>query len=149
MGRPQALELRELEVSECHAQAAAQEMVTQQARDEACASLMAQRQQLDAAHEADRALLLREVRVVCTKPALLLQGGVCVCVCVVCFPDAPECAVARALLTPGNVAGARVVIVNAVLQQRRCTERAVLTLRCSVVGRGLHVSCHSFRSAAR
>ena len=77
----QAVEQRELDVGECHAQAAAQELVTQQARDEACVSLMAQRQQLEEAHDGDRALLLREVWRVCVCACV----SVYVCVCVIVY----------------------------------------------------------------
>ena len=49
-------------MEECHAEAAAQEQALQQARDEVCRALAVQRQQLEEAHDTDRALLLREVR---------------------------------------------------------------------------------------
>ncbi|KAG1664653.1 hypothetical protein FOA52_011790, partial [Chlamydomonas sp. UWO 241] len=57
----QALERRELDVSELQAQMSAAEMVTQQVRDEGTASLLQLRDRLSSAHDADRALLLREM----------------------------------------------------------------------------------------
>lgn len=57
----QALDRKDIEVQDLLAQNAASDLVLQQVRDEGSAALLALRESLGAAHDADRAMLLREM----------------------------------------------------------------------------------------
>lgn len=79
----QALERRELEVQDAQAHAAGAELLLAQAKVDSTAALGALRDQLSSAHDADRALLVREMgelqaRIAAVR-SMAAKGARCVC----------------------------------------------------------------------